>query len=774
MREVVLAQRVRYLAIADLAQPMLRVAGVRINPRTNAVSNDRYYSGFSVKSLPDGAETPIKLPADVRLGAPLWNATATMFAFTNEVADGIELWVGEAATGRVRRLAGVAINPLLGSSIQWLADQQTLLVKSVSLERVAPPAVPSVPPGPKIQESLGVVAASSSYETLDVLRSLHDADLFDFYATSQLMLVHAVSGKITPIGKPAVFGLVSAAPGGNRILVERIHRPYSYIRTYVRFPKEVEVWSTDGTLVETVASQPLADEVPIDGVVTGPRDHSWRPTEAATLVWAEALDGGNPTTKAAHRDRLMIKREGGAPSELCQTEYRFKEIQWIAHSGLALISDYDRDRRWTRTFIVNADDSAIPRRPLWDMSIDEKYQNPGSLIYRVLPTGARVVLREKDWIYLDGMGGSPEGDRPFLDRLDLHTLKTERLFRSDRTSFEFFRGWLDLETGTLLTQRESPTDPPNLFLRTLGGAPASGAPEGEAIRVSTARPVTRFPDPTPQIRGISKRLVTYTRADGVPLSFTLCLPPGYKAGTRLPTMLWAYPLEYADQNVAGQVEGSPNKFISLEGTSQLFLLLQGYAVLDNTAMPVIAPPETVYDTFNEQLVMNAQAAIDKAVELGVTDRNRVGVGGHSWGAMMTVALLAHSNLFRAGVARSGSYNKTLTPFGFRNEKRTLYEASDTYIKMSPLFHADKIRDPLLLMHGELDANPGSVPLESEKLYEAMRGIGKTVRLVMLPYEGHSCAARETTEHVLFELLSWFDRFVKHAEPRPATVASPNP
>ncbi len=607
-----------------------------------------------------------------------------------------------------------------------------------------------------------------------MLTSPHDAALFDYYTTAQLALVNAVSGSITPIGQPAVFGRVSAAPGGSRILVDRIHRPYSYIRAYSRFPKEVEVWSTDGALIDTVTSQPLADQVPIEGVVTGPRFHSWRPTEAATLVWTEALDGGNPRNKAPHRDRLMIKREGGPAKELWKLEHRFWGIEWIEQGGLALVSDYDRDRQWTRTFLINADDASVPGRLLWNMSRDEKYKNPGDAVYRVLPSGASVVHQEQDWIFLSGTGSSPEGDRPFLDRLNLRTLQSERLFRSDRMSLEYFMGWMDLGAGTFVTRHESPTEPPNLNLRTLGRDPRTSAPEREAARDSTARPITRFPDPTPQIRGITKRLVTYTRADGVPLSFMLYLPPGYQEGTRLPTMLWAYPGDYADKSVAGQVEGSTKEFTTLAGTSELFFLLRGYAVLDDVAMPVIGPPETVYDTFNEQLVMNAQAAIDKAVELGVTDRDRVGIGGHSHGALMTAALMAHSNLFRAGVARSGAFNKVLVPFGFQNEKRTLFQARDTYIKVSPFFFADKIREPLLLIHGELDVNPGTVPLQSEKLFEAMRGIGKTVRLTMLPYESHGYSARESTEHVLFEMLSWFDRFVKNAKPRSETAPKPSP
>jgi dipeptidyl aminopeptidase/acylaminoacyl peptidase len=646
-----------------------------------------------------------------------------------------------------------------------MTDQKTLLVKSIPADRGAPPDPPPVPPGPKIQESLGVSAASSTYEARDVLKNPYDADLFDYYTTSQLALVNAASGEMTRIGKPDVFGKVSVAPGGSYLLVESIHRPYSYLVAYYRFPKEVEVWTTAGEVAESVASLPLAEQVPIDGVPIGPREHTWRPTEPATLVWAEALDGGNPKTKVPNRDRLMLKPVGGTASELCKTLERNIDLQWIERGGLALVSDYDPDRHWIRTFIINADNPTATPRLLWDMSSDELYKHPGFPVYRVLATGAYAVLQQNEWIYLRGIGSSPEGDRPFLDRLNLRTLKTERLFRSDRESYEYFVAWLNPAAGTFVTRRESPADPPNFFIRTLAKKPLKGASQGEAAWASTSRAITKFPNPTPQLSGITKRLVTYTRDDGTPLSFMLYLPSGYREGTRLPTLVWAYPLDYAEKGVAGQISGSSKLFTTIRGSSELFFLLQGYAVLDDAAMPVVGPPETAYDTFPEQIVANARAAIDKAVELGVTDPERVGVGGHSHGALMTSNLLIYSDLFRAGIARSGAYNHTMRPFGFQNERRTYWQARDTYVKLSPVLQADKINEPLLLIHGEIDQNPGTVPMQSEKLYEAVRGVGGTVRLVMLPYESHGYAARESIEHVLYEMLSWFDRYVKNAKPR---------
>jgi dipeptidyl aminopeptidase/acylaminoacyl peptidase len=646
-----------------------------------------------------------------------------------------------------------------------MPDQETLVVKLVPEDRGAPPEAPLAPPGPKIQESSGTTVASSTYEARDLLRNAADADLFDYYMTSRLALVHVPSGRVTHLGAPAVFASVSPSPGGQHLLVERVHRPYSYLRAWYRFPREVEVWTIGGGHLETLASLPLAEQVPIGGVPTGPREHAWRATAPATVVWAEALDGGNPKAKADKRDRVMAKPLDGPARELMQTEYRFSGVRWIESGGLALVSQYDIERIWTRTYLVDADGPAAPPRLVWDMSADERYRHPGWPVSRVQPNGAWAVLRKGDFVYLEGMGASPEGDRPFLDRLNVRTLASERLFRCERGRYEEFVAWVDPAAGTFLTRRESPKDPPNFFLRTLAKKPVKGATAGEAAWASSLRPVTQFPDPAPQVRGITQRLVTYTRADGLPLSFTLYLPPGYQPGTRLPTVLWAYPLEIAEKEAAGQVEGSPWRFTSLEGTSPLFLLLRGYAVLMDTAMPVVGPSETVYDTFVEQLVANAKAAIDKAVELGVTDPERVAVAGHSHGALMTANLLAWSDLFRTGIARSGAFNHTMRPFGFQNERRTYWQARDTYVKLSPVLQADRIDEPLLLVHGEIDQNPGTVPMQSEKLFEAVRGVGGTVRLVMLPHESHGYSALESTEHVLYETIAWLDRYVKNAPPR---------
>jgi dipeptidyl aminopeptidase/acylaminoacyl peptidase len=430
------------------------------------------------------------------------------------------------------------------------------------------------------------------------------------------------------------------------------------------------------------------------------------------------------------------------------------------------LNEYDENRHWRRSFLIDVDDQQPKPRLLWDLSTDEKYANPGIPVKRQLANGASVVRQEGDSIYLAGLGASPDGDRPFLDRLDLKTLKSERLFRSDKNCFELFLSFTGPDTKTFLTWHQSPTDPPNAFARTLGKSPIDSAPAGEAIFASTSVAITHVPDPTPEVRAIKKRLVKYKRDDGLDLSFTLYTPPGYVEGTRVPTILYAYPLDYADASKAGQVAGSQETFTQLR--QYRLLLLAGYAIIDNASFPIVGDPKKAYDTYLEQLVADAKAAVDEAVRLGVADPDRIGVTGHSHGALMTANLVAHSDLFRAGVATSGSYNKTLTPFGFQNERRSVWEASDVYLKVSPFFFADKLKTPLLIVHGAEDANPGTTPLQGQKLYEAIRGNGGTTRLVMLPHEPHWYTAMESNEQLVYEMLRWFDKYVKDAPPRSAT------
>jgi len=757
-------QPVRYPPIAELSQPMLRIAGMRINPKTNGLHNTVFSSSLVLRKVPEGTEIRIELPPNPKLSAVHWSPDGTHFAFTNTTANGVDLWVGDT-TGKAHRVEGLHINAVMAgggfggrgggivpaNDVQWMPNGKALLVEMVKPSRGAAPVLPAVPTGPHVQESLGGGAPVATHE--DMLQSPHDEDLFVYYATSQLATVDLATGKATPVGRAGIIASARISPNGRDLLVTTIHKPFSYLYPASAFPKEIEVWDlATGRVLHKVASLPLEDRVPINGVMTGPRSVAWQPGEPATLVWAEALDGGDLRKPAEYRDRIVTLPSPftGDPREVFRTEQRFQGIQMAAKGGMALVEDTNRKTRHVRTFLIDLEKPGQHPEPIWDRNQQDRYHDPGRPMEEAMPNGAGAIVQDGDNIFLTGLGSSPTGDHPFLDRFNLATKQTVHLFRCDDDHYETPVMLLDTHGTKFLTRRESPTEPPNYFVRTAAGGMAA---------------VTHYADPQPSIRGIHKELVRYKRPDGVELSFTLYLPAGYKQGTRLPTVIWAYPYEYSDAATASQVSGSTKRFTEMTGYSDLFFALDGYAVLDGAAMPVVgSDPDTVNNTYIDQIVMDAKAAIDKAAEMGVTDPKRVGVGGHSYGAFMTENLLAHCNLFRAGIAESGAANRTLTPFGFQSERRTLWQAPDIYLKMSPFMYADKIKEPLLLIHGEADDNDGTFPIQSERMYEAVRGNGGTVRLVFLPFEAHGYRGKETIEDVLWEKFMWFNKYVKDAPP----------
>ncbi len=779
---ILLVAEEEFPSITRVAAPYLRLAGVRIEPANHSKHDTPggygitpCASSYQVVHIADSKTIPVALPSGACPGLPSWSADGKLFAFANIGPSSVDLWIGDTATGVIRQAPGVALNPMFGDDFRWLGDTHTLLVKLVPTELGSTPAASTAVVGPSIQETLGSKGASSTYEVRDTLTNKHDEDVFDYFADSQLGILDAASFAVTRVGKPANFLEVRPAPDAHHILLTYLHKPYSYVTTYVHFPSEVEVWDiTDPhtPITHTIASLPLADRVPIHGVPTGPRDFSWRPTDPATLIWAEALDGGDWNTTVPNRDKVMLLKAPftATPAEIERTAQRYAGFEWSEKPSLALLDQIDENRHWRHTDIVNVDDLHQKARTVWDLSYDDSYADPGNPVLRVLPNGFHVMRTEGDSIFLSGYGASPQGLRPFLDRLNLATETSERLFRSDRSSLELFLAFNGSDSRHLLTWHESPTDPPNAFLRTLGKSVA--APAGEGVFASTAAPVTHIPDPTPAVRAIKKRLIRYKRADGLDLSFTLYTPPGYQEGTRLPTILYAYPLDYANASQAGQVTGTDQTFTRLY--QYQLLLLAGYAILDDTAFPIVGDPKKAYDTYLDQLVADANAAIAEGVRLGVVDPNRVGVTGHSHGALMTANLIAHTDLFRAGVATSGSYNKTMTPFGFQSERRSVWEAPELYLKVSPYFYADRIKHPLLIVHGEEDANPGTTPIQAKLLYEAIRGNGGTARLVTLPHEPHWYTAMESNEQLVYEMVRWFDTYVKNAQPPAAATSDLHP
>lgn len=768
-----LLQRAPNPSISRVAEPHLRLAGVRIIP-ANHSRHDRSsgygirtcIEGFTLLELATGAETPVQLPEGACPGSPDWSPDGQRFVFDNTTAEGVELWIGDAASGQVRRVEGVQLNPILDSTVQWLGGGERLLVKLVPADLGPAPERAEVPPGPQITDATDGGGESSTYEARDTLSSPEDEALFQHYATARLAVVDASSGAVSPVGKAAALGRVDAAPDGRHVLLQVLKRPYSYVTTWQRFAHDVVVLDLESGDSRVLAELPVADRVPVRGVPTGPRSHGWRANHPATLIWTEALDGGDWNNEVPERDRLMTLAAPftGEAREIARLPERLAGTLWFADGGRVLVYGYDANRNWLTTRLHDLDDPAQPPRVLWDRSIQEHYADPGSPRMQRLPNGSYVLHEEDGALFLSGDGATPQGSRPFMDRFELASGQTTRQFRSAPDAYEYFVGFIDGDSSRLLTWHQTPVDPPNLFLRELRGAVPAAA-DGEAVVASEAIQLTRFPDPAPLVRDVAKRLVTYTREDGVELSFTLYTPPGYQEGTRVPAVLYAYPYDYAEAETAGQVSGSEYTFTRLR--EHQMLLLAGYAIIDEAAFPIVGDPRNAYDTYLEQLVANAEAAVAKAAELGVVDPERIGVTGHSHGALMAANLLAHTDLFRAGVASSGGYNKTLTPFGFQNERRSFWAAPEVYAQASTFFHADKVDEPLLLVHGSDDANPGTEPLQSPRLFQAIRGNGGTTRLVMLPFEPHWYTAQESNEHFVAEMLEWFDRYVRDAGPREA-------
>ena len=733
-------------SIAYLSEPILRIAGMRITPALNSRQVLSFSTGLSLKDMKNGQVRKVALPEGFKFTFPSWSPDGQSIAFLRYVEGGVELWTVDAKAGTAKALMPAVVNAVLGS-MDWMPDSRRLVVSLVPEGRGPAPAAPRVPSGPEIQVSGGKETKVATYQ--DLLKNSFDEVLFDYYAASQTAIVDIATGELRKVGQPGIYDSISVSPAIDYLLVERIKRPYSYSLPASGFSHSVEIWDMDGGLVKVLADLPPEENVPINGVPKGPRGVNWMTHKPATLIWTEALDEGDPKKTVPFRDHYLTLDApfAGKPGEALKLKERAAGISYFATPGKALASQSEWKRSWRTTFLVDLANPAAEPVKIWDLSTQDRYNDPGRPVTTSLKTGERVILQDKDWIYLTGAGSSPKGDHPFLARMSLKTMKIERLFECQDPAYESFVDFSGASRTKIITSYEAKTDPPNYYLYDL--------------KTKKRTALTNFKDPAPQLTGIQRERVTYKRADGLELSGILYLPPGYKPGTRLPVVVWAYPMEYDTAAVAGQIRGSVNRFTFFRGTSQLFFVTQGYAVLDNAEMPVVGDPQTVNNTFVQQIVSNADAAIRKLDEMGVGDPKRVGVGGHSYGAFMTANLLAHCDLFAAGIARSGAYNRTLTPFGFQSERRTLWEAPETYIKMSPFMNANKINEPILLIHGMADNNSGTFPIQSERLFAALKGFGATARFVYLPYESHGYSARESVLHVLAEMFEWFDRYVKN-------------
>ena len=749
-------------SIRDVSQPELKLAGLRINPRTNGPSLSRttYFKKMAFKSLASPREYPLAgLPADARVSGLEWSPDSARLAFTVTRTDGIELWVASAADGSSVRLTGPVLNGVMEYPfVRWLSDSRHLLCSMVPSDCSPLPEKDIVPKGPVVQSNEGKVAPVWTFQ--DLLKDKYDETLFSHFATSQLAIVD-LEGRAQPIGVPGIIATADPSPDGNFILVNLVQRPFSYLVPYTAFPQAFEVWDREGKRVKRIADIPLAEDVPPgnDAVRKGPRAFTWRSDAPAALFWVEAQDGGDPAKEAEIRDKVFCLAAPftGQVLEGPALKYRLSHFSW-GTGLLAMVNQFWWKTRRVRVELFQPDAPLHPMRNIFDYSSEDRYANPGSFVEISNRYGLPVLRTDPGGraLYLAGRGASPEGDRPFIDRYELASGKATRLWRSTAPYYEVFTRFVEPENRMVLTSREGRKVQPNYFLRDL--------------KTGKLKQVTFFKHPFPALKDVEKQIIRYKRLDGVELSGNLYLPVGYKkTDGPLPVLMWAYPQEFKSRSAAGQLRDSPYRFIRISPYSTVLWVTQGYAVLDNPAMPIVGEgKQEPNDTYIEQLVASAQAAVDKLVEMGVADPKRVAIGGHSYGAFMTANLLAHSRIFAAGIARSGAYNRTLTPFGFQAEERLIWQAPDTYMRMSPFMYAHQVKDPILLIHGQADDNSGTFPIQTERFYHALKGNGATVRMVLLPNEAHGYDARESVMHMLWETWGWLEKFVKN---RPEANAS---
>ncbi len=757
---LMLLERPPLPSVADLAQPELRLAGLRINPRNNDQSRAILTVGIKLVKIADRSEKVVTgVPAGARIGDALWSPDGKRIAFTLVRENGVELMVVEIQNGAVaKRITDRLLSGVMGRSMVWHSDSKSLVANLVPLGRGAPPKFSAASSGPAVQESLGKRNPVRTYQ--DLLRSRHDEAMFEYYATSELANI-ALDGKITSL----TSGLIRAfqpSPDGEFVLVQSVRRPFSYsvpvsqfpLRTEIRDAREADV----GRSVKVLSELTLAedDEPDPDAVRKGPRQYGWRGDAPASITWVQPIEG----RRNGLGDQLFsLAAPFDADAQLlARIDLRFQSIYW-GRDDVAILIEASRKTRRTMVWRIFPGENSAARAPvkLFDRLTEDRYGDPGVPLTETNSHGARVLNFTPDGkaIYLIGNGASPDGDRPFIDRFDVESRETRRLYRSDAPYYDVPMALFDADGNSrLLMQRESASEAPNVYLRDLGSG--------------TLQPVTRFTSPRNPIGSASKEVIRYKRRDGVELSGTLYLPPGFKKGDDPPPMIiWAYPREFRSADAASQVLASPFRYSRPSFNGALPLLNLGYAVLDNPQMPIIADSgREPNDVYLPQLIASAEAAVEEVVRRGVAERGKIAIGGHSYGAFMVANLLAHTRLFAAGIAESGAYNRSLTPFGFQSEERHFWKAREVYGQMSPFNFADRIKAPLLLMHGEADSDAGTFPLQSERLYQAIRGLGGTTRLVMLPYEDHNYRGRESVLHRLWEIQRWLDRFVKNAGKSP--------
>lgn len=752
--QVVLLYRDQYKSIAELSEKELRLGGLRINPKTNIGSRTTYYNNMKVKKASERDPRQVNgLPNNARLSNFRVSPDEKIIAFLNTLPNKVELWVTDIEKATARKLSSQPVNANLGYAINWFNDSNSVLIKTVPQSRKdLIDTSEAIPEGPTVTLSEGEKAQNRTYQ--DLLANANDEFNFEQLTLSDIKKV-SLDGTVSDFLPTAMYRAINFSPDGNYVMATIIKRPFSYLVPFSRFPYETNIYNASGELVTTIADIPLNEVLPkgFMAVREGKRSIAWRADKPATLYWAEALDQGDPEVEVDYRDAVyqLDAPFNGTPKLLLKTQQRYSGITW-GNDHTAIANDYWWNTRNTKTYIFNPSNSAQQPKVIFDRNYQDQYSDPGSFVTTRNQYNQRVLDIHNDRAYLIGDGFSEKGQFPFIDEFQLKSQKTKRIYESSYTDkIEDLQSVIDIKKGIVLVRIESQQEYPNYYIRNIK-------------KKEHLTPITHFENPFKSLQDVHKEIIRYTREDGLELDGTLYLPVGYDLNKkeRMPMILWAYPREFIDKSSASQVTSNPNKFIYPFWGSPIYWVTRGYVVLDNAAFPIVGEgDEEPNDSFRTQLVANAKAAIDAVDEMGYIDPERVGVGGHSYGAFMVANLLSHSDLFAAGIARSGAYNRTLTPFGFQREERTYWDSPETYNNMSPFMHADKMKTPMLLIHGEDDNNSGTYPMQSERYFNALKGLGAPARLVMLPKESHGYSAKESILHMLWEQDQWLEKYVKN-------------
>jgi len=802
-------------SLASFARPHLNLGGLQIDPAANRARalTTRAATGLELVGI-DGRGVQVKLPAGTTVSDPAWSPDGSRIAFLVHSDRATHVYVADVASGRSREVSRTPVLATLTTSLEWLPDGSGLVTVLVPADRGAPPADPKVATGPEVRLSQPGDNQMWTYPTL--LQTPHDKALLAYYTTGQLAVLGVDGRSERRIGAPAMIKSFDAGMDGTYFLVTVMTRPFSYLVPVGQFGQKQEIWDASGKVLATLTTTPLDTGIKPDSATRArremePRDPTWRPDGAGLSFLelaprkAEADSGGarsgvgagaggdsgsdgeaNP--RGRRGDRVMLWAppfDSASLHPVYEAHARMTDVNYTSSPDLVLVTEgstrqgrprFAPDEGEGRGGKVYAVYLSRPDTtyPIATYRADDFYGHPGTLLTRGAPPrlggfyAPRESAHQPILAQLSSDGGSvflqgtlyskkplEDGPQEFIDRVEIETGKKTRVYEGEAgDTYENVVAALDDDATRLVVSRQSATTVPDFYLRDVGSGNLTA--------------LTHNTDYAPEITHAPTRVLTVKRLDGIEVQIKVTFPPGYHGETRLPALLWFYPMEYTDQEHYDESNRDYNKnaFPRLGVRSMVYFVELGYAVVEPDA-PIIGDAGEMNDHYVNDLRNDLAAVVDELDRDGDIDRQRLAVGGHSYGAFSTANALVHTPFFKAGIAGDGNYNRTLTPFRFQTERRNLWEDFDLYHAMSPLFFADQLNGALLMYHGLADQNPGTFPIHSKRMFDALNYLGKTAALYYYPYENHGPATESTILDLWSRWTAWLDLYVKHARVEPA-------